>query len=163
MFIFTTLKTLNTLVQLVLVTLVTHLMLFLIQVVLTFGLILNNVKIQDAFNITNMIVLNTRLSTSLDMILKFNSEQVSSAEKSTKTLSLSTKSKSLTKTLLKSKRKWVKYLSIPTLTVLSVLLSQKWLLMDLTQCSITLWNKVLLIEISFLSITVEKMVDMTPK
>jgi len=51
----------------------------------------------------------------------------------------------------------------PTLTVLSVLLSQKWLLMDLTQCSITLWNKVLLIEISFLSITVEKMVDMTPK
>lgn len=163
MFIFTTLKTLNTLVQLVLVTLVTHLMLFLIQVVLTFGLILNNVKIQDAFNITNMIVLNTRLSTSLDMILKFNLEQVSSAEKSTKTLSSSTKSKSLTKTLLKSKRKWVKYLSIPTLMVLSVLLSQKWLLMDLTQCSITLWNKVLLIEISFLSITVEKMVDMTPK
>jgi len=163
MFIFTTLKTLNTLAQLVLVTLVTHLMLFSILVVLTFGLILNNVKIQDAYNITNMIVLNTRLSTSLDMILKFNSEQVSSAEKSTKTLSSSTKSKSLTKTLLKSKKKWVKYLSIPTLMVLSVLLSQKWLLMDSTQCSITSWNKVLLIEMSFRSITVEKMVDMTPK
>jgi len=141
MFIFTTSKTLNILVQLVLVTLVTHSMLFLILEVLTSGLILNNVMIQDASLITNMIVLNTRLSTSLDMILKFNLERVSSAEKSTKILSSSMKSKSLTKTLPKSKRKWVRYLSIPTLMVLSVLLSQKWLLMDSTQCSITLWNK----------------------
>lgn len=161
--IFTTLKILNTQVQSVLVTLVTHSMLSLIQEVLTFGLIPNNVQTQVVLLIINMIVLNIQLSIILDMTLKFNSEQVSLAEKSTKTPYSSTKSKSLTKILLKSKRKWAKYLLILTLMVLLVSPSQRWQLMDSTQCLITSWIKILLIEISSLSITVELMEDMTVK
>jgi len=97
-----------------------------------------NVVPQDAYNTSNMMVLNPKLSISLVMTLKSNLEQVSSVERLIKTTFSLMLSKFQTNNLLKSKKKWVKYSLTLTLMVLSDLLFHPWLPMDLILYSIIL-------------------------